>query len=217
MRRWPGSALRAAEELLARGGARHVAKRHSAASDAGSGASAAEGLGVTADAEAPPPVRVPILGVLGADELRLLVEALLAGRGEAETRAVHRLRCCARALRNVVTHDDVTRHVTKLALGRPYRARRAGFGTALPGRPGAQSRFADLPRQVFVGRRPRPSGVTGFSRREAPYELEVRPPEGSDELRYVNPVLVFDRSTGRYAECVLLMDRRGLLSEILCR
>jgi hypothetical protein len=193
MRDWPGSALREAEALMA--------KRHAGTSAASS----------ASDSDASPPVRVPILDVLGADELRLVVEALLHKFG-LETE-LNRLRCCARAFRDVITNDDATRHVRKLRLGHPYRAVRAGFGKAFPP-PGAETRFADLPRQVFVGRRPRPPGVTRFSQREAPYELEVMPPEGSDELRYINPIIVLDRSTGRFTEVVLLMDQRGLMSEI---
>jgi hypothetical protein len=33
-------------------------------------------------------------------------------------------------------------------------------------------------------------------------------------LRYINPIIVLDRSTGRFTEVVLLMDQRGLMSEI---
>jgi len=201
MRGWPGSALREAEALMA--------KRH-AGPGAASGASASD---ATPPAAPSPPMRVPILDVLGADELRLVVEALLS-TGEHE-RAVHRLRCCARAFLRVITNDDVTRHVRKLTLGDPYRAYRSGFGSSPFDRNRAQRRAAQLPRQVFVGRRPRPSGVTRFSRREAPYELEVVAETGSN-VCYINPVIVLDRSMGRYAEAVLLMDERGLLSEILC-
>lgn len=193
MRGRPGSALREAEALMT--------KRHA-------GPGAASGAN---DLDAPPPVRVPILDVLGVDELRLIKGALLQKLG-AET-ALHRLRCCARAFRGVITNDDVTQQVRKMRLGHRYLARRAGFGKAFP-LPGAETRLADLPGQVFVGRRPRPQGVTRWSLREAPYELEVMPPEGSDELRYINPLIMLDRSTGRFTEVVLLMDRRGLMSEI---
>ena len=213
MRSWPGSALRVAECLLARGAARRMAKRRAVAGANGASASEEDGADATEEDGAPPSARVPILDVLGADELRLVVEALGECTVADWSVAVHRLRCCSRALRDAITNDDVTRHVAKLSLGHPYRARRAGFGTAFP-RPGAEARFADMPRQVFVGRRPRPTGVTRWSRREAPYELEVMPPEGSDELRYVNPILVFDHVAHTFTEVVLLMDRRGLLSEI---
>lgn len=184
-----------------------MAKRHSVGPGAASSAS---------ESDAPPRVRVPILDVLGTDEQRLVAEALLHGAPDPneDMRALHRLRCCARAFLRVITNDDVTRYVRKLRLGHPYRAVRARFGNAFPPLPGAEIRFADLPRQVFVGRRPRPPGVTRFSEREAPYELEVMPPEGSAELRYINPIIVLDRSTGRFTEVVLLMDQRGLMSEI---
>lgn len=56
--------------------------------------------------------------------------------------------------------------------------------------------------------------MTRFSWREAPYELEVVAEKGSN-VSYINPVIVLDRSMGRYAEAVLLMDERGMLSEIL--
>ena len=205
MRGWPGSALREAEALMA--------KRH-AGPGAASGASASD---ATPPAAPSPPVRVPILDVLGTDELRLVAEALLHGAPDPneDMRALHRLRCCARAFLRVITNDDVTRHVRKLTLGHPYRAYRSGFGSSPFNRNRAQRRAAQLPRQVFVGRRPRPSGVTRFSRREAPYELEVVAETGSN-VCYINPVIVLDRSMGRYAEAVLLMDERGLLSEILC-
>ena len=206
MRSWPGSALRAAEALMA--------KRRAAQPGAANGASA---FHATEDAGAPPPVRVPILDVLGTDELRLVAEALLHGRPDPneDMRALHRLRCCARAFLRVITNDDVTRHVRKLALGHPYRAYRTAFGATPFGTNRAPRPVAQLPRQVFVGRRPRPSGVTCFSRREAPYELEVVAEKGSN-VCYINPIIVLDRSKGRYAEAVLLMDQRGLLSEILC-
>ena len=217
MRPWPGSALRAAESLLTEAAARRMAKRRAAVA-AIDASEFEEELDATMEAaHAPPPVRIPILDVLGTDELRLVVEALLHGGPDPDEdmHTLHQLRCCARAFRNLITNDDVTRHVIKLNLGQPYRARRAGFGKAFPSAQShANSRDADLPRQVFVGRRPRPTGVTRFSQREAPYELEVMPPEGSNELRYINPIIVLDRSTGRYTEVVLLMDRRGLLSEI---
>mgnify|MGYP004165078141 CR=1 FL=1 len=219
MRPWPGSALRAAESLLTEAAARRMAKRRAAVAAIDASEFEEEELDATMEAaHAPPPVRIPILDVLGTDELRLVVEALLRGAPDPndDMHATHQLRCCARAFRNLITNDDVTRYVIKLNLGQPYRARRAGFGKAFPSAQfeRANSKDADLPRQVFVGRRPRPTGVTRFSQREAPYELEVMPPEGSDELRYINPIIVLDRSTGRYTEVVLLMDRRGLLSEI---
>lgn len=187
-----------------------MAKRHAAGPSAASGASASD---ATEDADAPPTVRVAILDVLGTDELRLLVEALLSGR--VNERELHRLRCCARVFRSTITNDDVTQHVRKLTLGHPYRAYRTGFGASPFNGNRAERKVAHLPRQVFVGRRPRPSGVTRFSRREAPYELEVVSEKGSN-VSYINPVIVLDRSMGRYAEAVLLMDERGLLSEILC-
>ena len=221
MRSWPGSALHVAESLLAQAAARRMAKRHAAEPGAASDASAPD---ATEDADAPPAVRVPILDVLGADELRLIVEALLdpAPCYEAATVAVHRLRCCARAFRNVVTNDDVTRHVRKLSLGHPYRAYRAPFGGTAPfqrgrGRAEPTTKWAHMPRQVFVGRRPRPSGVTRWSRREAPYELEVMPPEGSDELRYANPIIVRDCCNPLrpfFCEVLLLMDQKGHLCQI---
>ena len=207
MRGWPGSALRVAEALMA--------KRHAAQPGAASGASASSAM---EGAYASLPVRVPILDVLGTDELRLIVEALLQGAPDPNVNmlALHRLRCCARVFRNVITNDDVTQHVRKLTLGHPYRAHRTGFGTSPFHGNRAERRAAHLPRQIFVGRRPRPSGVTRFSSREAPYELEVVSEKGSN-VCYINPIIVLDRSMGRYAEAVLLMDERGLLSEILCR
>ena len=86
-------------------------------------------------AHAPPPVRVPILDVLGTDELRLVVEALLDPASRPQRgHAVHQLRCCARAFRNLITNDDVTRHVIKLNPRSPVpRLPRAGFsGSAVP-------------------------------------------------------------------------------------
>ena len=79
-------------------------------------------------------VRVPILDVLGADELRLIVEALLdpASCYEAATVAVHRLRCCARAFlrRGDERRRDAAR--AQLTLGHPYRAYRAPWWRAVP-------------------------------------------------------------------------------------
>ena len=87
MRGWPGSALREAEALMA--------KRHSAGPGAASGAS---------ESDAPPPVRVPILDVLGADELRLIKEALLHKFGfETE---LHRLRCWVMWILQVAERGD---------------------------------------------------------------------------------------------------------------
>jgi hypothetical protein len=202
MRGSSGSALRAAEALLARGAARPGA------------ASGASERDAPTRADAPRPARVPILEALGADELRLVVERLLRRPGSEP--AVHRLRCCARAFRAAITNDDLARHVRRLALGREHCAYRAPFGsTPFNSRHAVPPKLASMPRQTFVGRRPRPTGVARFSRREAPYELEVLPPEGEEELRYVNPIIVLDRSTGRFRECVLLVDQRGMLSQIV--
>jgi len=199
-----------------------MAKRHAAEPGAAIYASTSA---ATEDADASPTARVPILDVLGTDELRLVVEALLdpALYSDAATVAVHRLRCCARALRNVITNDDVTRHVRKLSLGHPYRAYRVPFGGTAPFQRGPDGTAlpapanAHMPRQIFVGRRPRPSGVTRWSRREAPYELEVMPPEGSDELRYANPIIVRDCCNPLrpfFCEVLLLMDQKGHLCQI---
>ena len=127
-----------------------MAKRRAAEPGAANGASASH---ATEDAGALQPVRVPILDVLGTDELRLVVEALLHGRPDPneDMRALHRLRCCARAFLRVITNDDVTRHVLKLTLGRVYRAYRSGFGSSPFDSNRAQRKAAQLPRQVFVG------------------------------------------------------------------